>query len=158
LGVADRPEILFQRSPDPDQLPSNSLHHVNETPPQEKSCVYQWIWKTVKTFKVLVLSLGLLATVANSSVVRANDSTAVSSGERKVIRDANRKLQHAIRVELNKRKVDISNIRILARNGDVTLVGTVKDDRQIALAGNTAETVPGVKSLQNNLTLRVVGR
>jgi hyperosmotically inducible periplasmic protein len=111
----------------------------------------------VKTFKLLVLSLCLLAAVANSNVVRANDSNTASSAEKKIVRDANRKLQHTIRVELNKRKVDISNIRILARNGDVTLVGTVRDDRQIALAGSTAETIPGVKSIKNNLTLRVVG-
>jgi hyperosmotically inducible periplasmic protein len=50
--------------------------------------------------------------------------------------------------------LDASGIRVRARLGVVTLTGWVPEHRQIALAGNTARSVRGVRSVANQLTLR----
>ncbi|MEM5425343.1 BON domain-containing protein [Paraburkholderia ferrariae] len=50
--------------------------------------------------------------------------------------------------------LDASGIRVRARFGVVTLTGWVPEPRQIALAGNTARSVRGVRSVTNQLTLR----
>ncbi|NVI02921.1 BON domain-containing protein [Paraburkholderia youngii] len=50
--------------------------------------------------------------------------------------------------------LDASGIRVRARLGVVTLTGWVPEHRQIALAGNTARSVRGVRSVTNQLTLR----
>ncbi|MBC8742185.1 BON domain-containing protein [Paraburkholderia sp. UCT31] len=50
--------------------------------------------------------------------------------------------------------LDASGIRVRARLGVVTLTGWVPEHRQIALAGNTAGSVRGVRSVANHLTLR----
>jgi hyperosmotically inducible periplasmic protein len=63
-----------------------------------------------------------------------------------------------VRLELDKQKVDTSDLRIRARAGAVSLAGTVKDEDQIALAGTDAEGVPGVKSVKNDMTVRTIGQ
>ncbi|WP_429558897.1 BON domain-containing protein [Paraburkholderia youngii] len=50
--------------------------------------------------------------------------------------------------------LDASGIRVRARLGVVTLTGWVPEHRQIVLAGNTASSVRGVRSVTNQLTLR----
>jgi hyperosmotically inducible protein len=40
----------------------------------------------------------------------------------------------------------------------VSLDGTVKDESQIAAVGTAAEGVAGVKSVKNDVTVRVVGQ
>ncbi|NML35088.1 BON domain-containing protein [Paraburkholderia antibiotica] len=50
--------------------------------------------------------------------------------------------------------VDASGIRVRASLGVVTLTGWVPEPRQIALAGNTARSVRGVRSVTNQLTVR----
>ncbi len=111
----------------------------------------------VNTYKIIVTSLLLMAVLTGVTTAQANDSNTTASVDKKAARTANSQLQRAVRSELIKRKIDISGVRVVARNGSVTLVGTVKDERQIALAGDSADTVPGVQSLKNNLTLRVEG-
>jgi hyperosmotically inducible protein len=111
----------------------------------------------VKTYKIIATSFLLMTVLTGMTVARANDSNTTTSVERKAARTANSQLQRAVRTELIKRKLDVAGVRIVARDGSVTLVGTVRDERQIALAGDSAEAVPGVQSLKNNLTLRVEG-
>jgi len=50
--------------------------------------------------------------------------------------------------------LDASGISVRARLGVVTLTGWVPERRQIALAGNAARSVRGVRSVTNQLTLR----
>nr|WP_245841282.1 BON domain-containing protein [Paraburkholderia ribeironis] len=50
--------------------------------------------------------------------------------------------------------LDATGIRVRARLGVVTLTGWVPEHRQIALAGNAARSVRGVRSVANQLTLR----
>ncbi|WP_321926727.1 BON domain-containing protein [Paraburkholderia guartelaensis] len=64
-----------------------------------------------------------------------------------VIRDVRSALWRAPRL-------DASGIRVRARLGVVTLTGWVPERRQIALAGNTARSVRGVRSVTNQLILR----
>ncbi|MFM0477019.1 BON domain-containing protein [Paraburkholderia strydomiana] len=77
---------------------------------------------------------------------------------RKAERASDRALAKKVRVALTKTKgLDISNVTVLARKGDVTLDGTVPDDRQVQLAQNGAEGVEGVSSLKNNLITGFAG-
>jgi hyperosmotically inducible protein len=50
--------------------------------------------------------------------------------------------------------LDASGIRVRARRGIVTLTGWVPERRQISLAGNTARSVRGVRSVSNELVIR----
>ncbi|WP_233809688.1 BON domain-containing protein [Paraburkholderia sp. HP33-1] len=50
--------------------------------------------------------------------------------------------------------LDASGIRVGARLGIVTLTGWVPERRQIAIAGNAARSVRGVRSVSNQLILR----
>ena len=70
----------------------------------------------------------------------------------KAARAANRKLALAVRRALGKTQgIDASSIVVRARNGDVTLLGTVSDPTQIDKAGQVAQGVDGVKSVTNRL-------
>jgi osmotically-inducible protein OsmY len=46
------------------------------------------------------------------------------------------------------------SIKIDAKNGAVILTGTVADSSQKSLAGDTVESLPGVKSVDNQLTIK----
>jgi hyperosmotically inducible protein len=48
-----------------------------------------------------------------------------------------------------------SGITVLVKNGMVSLDGTVPEQGQIALAGDAAQSVTGVASVKNNLTLAI---
>ena len=70
-------------------------------------------------------------------------------------RAANRKLGYAVRRALGKGQgIDVSNIIVRSRGGDITLVGTVPDQGQIDKAGQIAQGVSGVKSVSNKLTVQ----
>jgi hyperosmotically inducible periplasmic protein len=49
--------------------------------------------------------------------------------------------------------VDATTIDVLSRGGVVTLTGSVPDQSQIDTAGKAAQSVPGVKSVSNKLTV-----
>ncbi|CAB3795260.1 hypothetical protein LMG28138_03842 [Pararobbsia alpina] len=63
-------------------------------------------------------------------------------------------LAKSVRHALTKTKgLTSSGITVLAKNGVVTLNGTVPEQGQIALAGNSAQSVAGVTSVKNNVEL-----
>ncbi|HEY1610011.1 MAG TPA: BON domain-containing protein [Paraburkholderia sp.] len=75
--------------------------------------------------------------------------------ETSAARMANRKLATAVRRALSKTQgVDATNVIVRARNGDITLLGTVSDPTQIDKAGQAAQGVDGVNSVTNKLALR----
>ena len=112
----------------------------------------------MKISKMLAASLFSLAACVSVNLAHAQDSGAAQPTSKKAARSANRKLEHAVRQELDKQKIDVSDIRVVARAGAVGLAGTVNDESQIALAGTAAEGVPGVKSVKNYVAVRTVGR
>ena len=50
--------------------------------------------------------------------------------------------------------LDVSNILVNAQDGKVVLTGTAPDESQIAVASETAKSVKGVASVENQLTVR----
>jgi osmotically-inducible protein OsmY len=68
--------------------------------------------------------------------------------------DTDRKIEDAAKGSYNYRTVLDNHVRVSAHNGVVTLTGTVNDDDEKALAEDTAENLPGVTSVQNNLVVK----
>jgi hyperosmotically inducible protein len=112
----------------------------------------------MKISKALAASLFSVVTCLTVNLAHAQDLAAAQTTSEKAVRSANWKLQQAVRQTLNKQKIDTSDIRIRARSGAVALSGTVKEERQISLAGTAAGEVPGVNSLKNGVTVRVIGQ
>ncbi|HDR8993878.1 TPA: BON domain-containing protein, partial [Burkholderia vietnamiensis] len=54
--------------------------------------------------------------------------------------------------------LESTDVHAVARSGKITLVGMAPDQAQIDLAGKVAESVPGVTSVKNNLTVDEKGR
>lgn len=112
----------------------------------------------MKLSKALAASLFSVVACFSVNLVHAQDTDAANPPSKKAVRSANWKLEHAVRSALDKQKIDTSDIRIRARSGAVALSGSVKDEAQIAQAGTAAGGVPGVKSVKNDITVRVVGQ
>jgi hyperosmotically inducible protein len=112
----------------------------------------------MKISKMLAASMFSVAACVSVNLAHAQDSGTAQPTTKKATRSANWKLEHAVRHELDKEKLDTSDIRIVARAGVVSLDGTVKDESQIAAVGTAAEGVAGVKSVKNDVTVRVVGQ
>jgi osmotically-inducible protein OsmY len=87
----------------------------------------------------------------------AQETTATPTASKTTIRKANLKLEHNVRGALYKGKVDGTNVRIVAREGKVSLAGTVPDESQVGLAGTIAASVDGVSGVHNLLSVGVPG-
>lgn len=86
-------------------------------------------------------------------------SPASDKAARKAGRKANHLLEKAVRTALVKDKaVDVTRINVRARNGDVTLLGSVPEQAQSETATRVAQGLSGVKSVKNALTIRGVGQ
>jgi len=69
-------------------------------------------------------------------------------------RKANRALRRQVYAAIGKHKeISAGNIGITARNGAITLNGTVTDASQINEVAEIAKSVPGVTSVTNKLTV-----
>jgi hyperosmotically inducible protein len=95
---------------------------------------------------------------AQQTSLQTSDQTQSQRLQKKQMRKANWALQSAVRKQILKQSVDLSNIFVRACAGFVTLTGSVPDASQISAAGNAAQSVPGVNSVANWLTLRYPGR
>lgn len=85
----------------------------------------------------------------------ADNTAAATAHPSKSQRTANRKLGYAVRRAIGKAQgIDVSNITVRSRNGDITLLGSVPDQSQIDKAGEIAKGVPGVKSVTNKLSVQ----
>jgi osmotically-inducible protein OsmY len=107
--------------------------------------------------------IALMAIGANAQGGSATASTPAASttpGESKsAARAANRQLQKKVRRALvHVRGLNASGIAVRARGGAVTLQGWVPEQSQVQLALSTAQGVPGVVSVSNQLTIRPVGQ
>jgi hyperosmotically inducible protein len=87
------------------------------------------------------------ATIASAPVASASPVNA------KALRAANRQLAKNVRQALSRTKsLDIVNVTVRARQGVVTLQGSMPDSRQIEQATKVASAVSGVASVKNDLT------
>ncbi len=74
----------------------------------------------------------------------------------KQMRAADRALQRSVRRALAKTKgLNVINITVRARNGDVVLEGSVPEQLEIDLATRAAQGVPGVNSVKNALIIHI---
>ncbi|WP_254067656.1 BON domain-containing protein [Burkholderia sp. L27(2015)] len=80
------------------------------------------------------------------------------SSSKKMMKAADRQTAHDVRRVLTRTKgLPAIDIRVFAKSGAITLVGTVPDSSQIELAGTAAAAAPNVKSVRNLLTVRIAG-
>ena len=85
-------------------------------------------------------------------------TTAGARAHYKSMKAANRALQRQVRSALVKdRGIAMSNVTIRARDGAVTLQGSVPLQAQSDRATEVAKGVPGVTSVRNALSIRPVG-
>jgi osmotically-inducible protein OsmY len=68
--------------------------------------------------------------------------------------DTDRKIEDAAKASYNYRTVLEDHVKVKARDGVVTLTGTVQDKDDKALAGDTVENLPGVTSVKNEIVVR----
>jgi hyperosmotically inducible periplasmic protein len=113
-----------------------------------------------KTIKQTVL----LAAIALGSVTfpcaYAQDSTTPASTApgKRAMRAADRNLARAVRKAIeHTRGLDATRIAIVARNGNVTLTGSVPQAQQVDMAVQSAQAVPGVSAVVNRLEVGEVG-
>ena len=109
------------------------------------------------TLAVLVVCLLTSASMGvNAQTSGASTPTPQSA---KSSRAADRALSKEVRAALIKAKiVDTPTISVRAKNGSVTLAGSVRDQSQIERAGEVARAVNGVNSVDNALTIRQPGQ
>lgn len=85
-------------------------------------------------------------------------TTAGARQHYKSLKAANRALQRQVRSALVKdRGISMANVTIRARDGAVTLQGSVPVQDQSDRATEVAKKVPGVTSVRNALSIRPVG-
>jgi hyperosmotically inducible protein len=71
------------------------------------------------------------------------------------VRAQNRQTAYTVRKALVRTKgLSVSDVRVIAKEGAVSVLGTVPDNSQVALAGTTAAAVLHVPSVSNHLTVR----
>lgn len=85
----------------------------------------------------------------------AGASAAPAASTAREVRKANRALSRKVYAALAKHKeIDAGSISVVARDGAVTLNGTVAEAAQIDTVVAVAKTVPGVKSVSNKLSVQ----
>jgi hyperosmotically inducible periplasmic protein len=99
-----------------------------------------------------------LAVGTFAMVPKAFAQSAPATIDIKAAHKADRKLAHDVRRALEKASLDVDDVRILAKQGSVSLDGTMPDGDQLSKVSGVAAKVPGVMSVANNLTLREEGR
>ncbi|MEX3943303.1 BON domain-containing protein [Paraburkholderia sp. BR10937] len=71
---------------------------------------------------------------------------------------ADRALARSVRKALDRQKgLDIDDVRILAKHGEIGLDGTVPDGSQLQTVSSVAASVPGVKAVHSYLSVREEG-
>jgi len=124
--------------------------------------------KAIHAFKLAgtaLLIVGSIQAYAQSSdaapaaaPATAPSTTAAAREHYKSMKAANRALQREVRSALSKaRDISVSNITVRARDGAVTLQGSVPVQAQSDRATEVAKGVPGVVSVRNALSIRPVG-
>lgn len=115
--------------------------------------------KAIDILKVLSLVASIAAVsgaYAQASGMMENPGSMSAPSNAKAVKKADRKLAQEVRKAMGKvHGFDVSNVYVHARDGAVTLSGTVPAVSQISQAEQIAKTVPGVTSVRNKITLVV---
>lgn len=108
--------------------------------------------------KVIVMAVATLIGVGTlgTSVNSFAQGSAIARKSASI--KANFRLEEAVQKAFDKQKhLNSSDVRVVSRNGVVSLEGTMPDDKQIQRATEVATATPGVKSVTNSLTVREEG-
>jgi hyperosmotically inducible periplasmic protein len=118
--------------------------------------------ENVKTVNLLkALGIALCVATASSAYAQASDAAAPDTmaapvNPSKAMRTGDRKLGRDVRRALSRTQgFNVSNVFVRARAGAVTLTGSVPDGGMIQQAADVAKGVPGVKSVNNRISLGV---
>lgn len=113
--------------------------------------------KTKIAIALAATALVALASVAAYAQGEGASSSApgtASTPNANAAKAADRALQKSVLRALSKTKgLRVASITVRARNGVVTLEGTVPEQAQMEIATHAAESVEGVTSVKNALTL-----
>lgn len=102
-----------------------------------------------------MMSIGFLSLGGLPFDVCAQGSVPLAAATSKDVRKANRALSRKVYAALAQHKeIDAGDISIVARDGALTLNGTVKEASQIEAVAAIAQAVPGVKAVTNRLSVR----
>lgn len=101
-------------------------------------------------FRPIMASIALVCTPVTIASAR-NAASGASS------RHASHQIEKEVRRAIFRAKADTSDISILAKNGNVTLIGGVPDQNMVQAAGAAAVHVTGVVSVDNELIRRPEG-
>ena len=102
----------------------------------------------------LVLLSFVCAHAQPGDVAASSGASPVSNA--KQVHAADKALQKNVRRALAKTKgLEVINITVHARNGDVVLEGSVPEQSEIDLATRAAQGVPGVNSVKNALIIHL---
>ncbi|MGF6963142.1 hyperosmotically inducible protein [Paraburkholderia sp. WC7.3g] len=116
-------------------------------------------FSAIKMIGGALVVLASLNAYAQSSEAATSAAPAATTPSAKQTRAANRALQRKVRAALARTKgVTVGNITVRARDGAVTLEGSVPEQAQIELATNAAQGVAGVTSVKSALTIRAIGQ
>jgi hyperosmotically inducible periplasmic protein len=118
--------------------------------------------KSIQAFKMAVGVLTVAAAMTAWSQASAPASatataSSASSGSAAPVtgRKANRALRRQVYSAIVKQKdISAGNISVIAKDGAVTLNGTVTDASQVDRVAEIAKGVPGVTSVTNKLTVQ----
>ena len=106
-----------------------------------------------------VFVFGLLTFTSTGLYAQTDSASVPTPQSTKASRAADRALSKRVRAALiNANIVDTPNISVRAKNGSVTLAGSVSEQSQIERAGEVARGVSGVNSVDNALTIRQPGQ
>ncbi|SDC61791.1 BON domain-containing protein [Paraburkholderia lycopersici] len=110
------------------------------------------------SFQVYAQDAASEAPAASGPTAAAQHSVSQSKAALRQARAANRALGRKVRAALARDKnVSVSNITVRAKDGAVTLQGSVPEQSQVERAETVAKGVQGVTSVRNALTIRPVG-
>ncbi|RKT27001.1 BON domain-containing protein [Paraburkholderia sp. RAU2J] len=114
--------------------------------------------KSIQTFRLavglVVVATCMSAWAQTSAPVSASVTAASGSANAPVGRKANRALRRQVYNAIAKQKdISAGNISVVAKDGAVTLSGTVENASQVGRVAEIARGVPGVTSVTNKLTV-----
>jgi hyperosmotically inducible protein len=106
-----------------------------------------------RNIQALLLAAGM-AVAVSPALAQSDAAATTQSANPQSSKQADRALAKAVRRALSKSQgFDVSGVFVKARNGAVTLSGSVKDGSQIGRAEEIARSVQGVTSVSNKLTI-----
>jgi osmotically-inducible protein OsmY len=105
---------------------------------------------------IVLASVNAWAQATGAGASSGTPATVASGGAASMpSKQANRALRKSVYAALGKDKaIDAGSISVTAKDGAVTLAGTVAEATQIEKAAALAKGVPGVVSVKNKLTVQ----